>query len=351
MDEPSRSATTNESAESSLLDRLKRRFIYGLAFGLVVVVALTLLGDGPALLRTLGNFDWTLTPLIILLTLSNYVLRFGKWHLYLRWLNIKGVHFRTSLGIFLAGLSMAMTPGKVGEFLKSYLLRRATRTPISVSAPIVVAERATDGIAMLGLAALGLGTTRYGWPVLALMSVVALGTILLLQRRSLMYAIFARLERITLLSRRMHALHLLYESTYALFRPGKLVTAVGIGFVSWWGECLAFFLILVGLGLEPTFTLLITATFILATASLLGSISMLPGGLGAAEASVAGLLLLVITDPQMTPDLAAAATLLVRFATLWFGVLVGLVALLGIERHLERLEDTTTTLDATQAAD
>ncbi len=54
---------------------------------------------------------------------------------------------------------------------------------------------------------------------------------------------------------------------------------------------------------------------------------MLPGGLGAAELSVAGLLLLVIDQPEMTSTLAGAATLLIRFATLWFGVLIGVIGL------------------------
>ncbi len=54
---------------------------------------------------------------------------------------------------------------------------------------------------------------------------------------------------------------------------------------------------------------------------------MLPGGLGAAELSSAALLLLVVDDPRMTTTLAGTATLLIRFATLWFGLLVGIVAL------------------------
>jgi len=324
--------------DRSFLHRLKRRFVYGLIFGILVIVALGLFGDGPALLGTLARFDWRLVPLILLLTTSNYLLRFAKWHLYLRWLQVGGIRPLTSFGIFMAGLSMAITPGKVGEFLKSYLLRRATRTPVSVTAPIIVAERITDGLAMLALAALGLGIVHYGWQILAVLSAVAVVGIGLLQQRTLMFRLFERLERFPRIAGRIQSLHTLYESAYLLFRPLNLVPAIGIGVVSWLGECVAFFLILIGLGFAPSFTLMVTATFVLATATMLGAISMLPGGLGAAEASVAGLLLLLVHDHHMTADLAAAATLLVRFATLWFGVLLGLGALLLVERHLSRLE-------------
>jgi uncharacterized membrane protein YbhN (UPF0104 family) len=77
--------------------------------------------------------------------------------------------------------------------------------------------------------------------------------------------------------------------------------------------------------------LLIRAAFVLATSTLVGSASLLPGGLGAAEASSAALLRLVllISGPK-----AVVATLLIRFCTLWFGVGVGVIALLLFRRRL-----------------
>jgi uncharacterized protein (TIRG00374 family) len=63
------------------------------------------------------------------------------------------------------------------------------------------------------------------------------------------------------------------------------------------------------------------AVFILAFSTVVGAVSALPGGLGAAEASIAGMLTLLLGLPGET---AAAATLLIRFATLWFGVALGL---------------------------
>jgi len=58
--------------------------------------------------------------------------------------------------------------------------------------------------------------------------------------------------------------------------------------------------------------------------TVLGALAATPGGLGATEASLVALsqrLLGVAAAP------ATAAALLVRFATLWFGVAIGLVSL------------------------
>lgn len=76
--------------------------------------------------------------------------------------------------------------------------------------------------------------------------------------------------------------------------------------------------------------------FILAFSTVVGAASTLPGGLGAAEASIAGMVVVLLGLPA---DIAAAATLLIRFATLWFGISLGLAVwlkspdLLGLQTH------------------
>jgi uncharacterized protein (TIRG00374 family) len=83
------------------------------------------------------------------------------------------------------------------------------------------------------------------------------------------------------------------------------------------------YLILLGLGIEPGVQALSIAVFVLSFSTVVGAVSALPGGLGAAEASIAGMLVLLL---GLHPDTSAAATLLIRFATLWFGVSLGLIA-------------------------
>ena len=56
-----------------------------------------------------------------------------------------------------------------------------------------------------------------------------------------------------------------------------------------------------------------------------------PGGLGVAEGGITGLSQVLL---DMTKSDAAVGTLLIRFGTLWFGVIVGLVALALISRRL-----------------
>jgi len=74
------------------------------------------------------------------------------------------------------------------------------------------------------------------------------------------------------------------------------------------------------------------ATFLYASATVIGAPS--PGGMGLADASLAeGALVLV---PGIDAGQAMAAALLVRIATLWFGVTLGAFALLRIDGVIRR---------------
>jgi uncharacterized membrane protein YbhN (UPF0104 family) len=283
---------------------LKRSLFAAAALAALVFLGLGLYADLGDLGHSLGEFRWTWFPGALALTAVNYVVRFGRWELYLRRLRI-AVPPGRSLRIFVAGLAMTLTPVKAGEVLKSGLLRRAYGTPISRSAPIVLAERVTDGLGIVLLAAVGLVWAGAGghWPLLAIGVAGAVAV-----AGAVRAPLPARLSEA-----RQAALELLgVRLTVAM----SLVAAL-----SWLFECLAAYVCVRGLGLDVS---LADTTVVFTVASLAGAISFLPGGLGVAEAGMAGLL---GTLASVTRADAAAATVLIRLATLWFAVAAGLLAL------------------------
>jgi len=327
-------AGNDGGVEQHWLRSVRGRILLSVGFALLVLMGLTLFADSRKLADALRGFRWPLLIPILLLTSFNYVFRFIKWQYYLHRVGITGLPVGLSARIFFANFTMAMTPGKIGEIFKSLLLREAIGTPIAVSAPIIIVERLTDGIAMLLLASTGLVIFRYGVPVFATIAALGVLNLLLLRQQRLIRRIIDASGRFRFLTGFIHHLHAFYDSTYALLRPKPLLFATATGLVSWLGECVAFFLVLVGLGFAGTPRLFLTAMFVLAAATLIGSISLLPGGLGAAEIGMTAMLLALITDPLMTHDVAVAATLLIRFCTLWFGIALGVVALTTVRRLL-----------------
>lgn len=314
---------------------LKNKLVLSVIFGIAIMAGLAIYADLPRMMAALARFRWQYLPLALGLTLLNYALRWVKWDYYLGQIGAAVVSRGDSLIIFVSGFTMVMTPGKVGEFLKAYLLRQTNDVPISRSAPIVLAERLTDGLAMILLASAGLVTYRYGWQVMVFILATMMTIVALVQYRPLALRLLGWGEGLPLVSRFVHSLHQFYESSYQLLSLKNLLIAVGLGLISWGGECVALYFVLVGLGFAGTPLLLLQASFALASSTVLGAVSFLPGGLGVTDASLTGFLLLLM---ETTKDLAVAATLLIRFCTLWFGVALGLITLLIFRKRFIKRE-------------
>ncbi len=307
------------------ISNVRQKIIISVIFGLLIYLILAIYADLSSIAKVFGSFNWFLLIPALFLTLWNYLLRFVKWQYYLDIIGAGNISKWQSFLAFFSGLSMVVTPGKIGEWLKCFLVKEVNRTPVSKSAPIIVAERLTDGIAMLLLASFGLVLYSYGWQVLLIICCVTLLFLAVIQWRSLCLKILYYLGKISFLSKRIDYFHHFYESSYLLFNIKNLIIAIILGVFSWFGECLALFFILIGLGISPSFELLVQATFILAASTIIASVAFVPGGLGVAEGSITGMLLVLSVTKE--PAIAAAATVIIRFCTLWFGVAIGLIAL------------------------
>ncbi len=328
---------------------LQRKIALSAVLGALVIAVLSLFTDVRTVGTSLATFRWSALIAIIGWTVVNYVLRWLKWDYYLRRLGMgHGVSYGDSALLFVSGMVMAVTPGKVGEVFKSYLLKRVNGTPISASAPIVLAERLTDGLGMLLLMAVGLNLYPPARPLFWVLVVVGIAGIAALQYRPLASWLLDRMEGAPVLKRFGPAARSFYESSFALLSWRLLLISTVLSIVSWGGECIAFYYVLTGFGIEPSLNLLLIATFVFAASTLFGLVSFLPGGLGTSEASSVALLVALI--PGISSGVATAATIMIRFCTLWFGVSLGVVALLWFERRYHEVEDEPRELRAVNKA-
>ena len=286
----------------------------------VVFVGLISYGDFKEIGRQLSHFPVTHIFAALGLAVVNYGLRFLRWAYYLRVLAISPP-LGVSILVFLAGLAMSITPGKAGEVLKSYLLRDRTGVPVSASVPAVVMERLTDLVSVVILALLGLALLPMTvLPVLVVVVVLCVGVMLLIVTRK-----GDRLLGLPLLRRWKEPLSTSYEGLRYLAAPRVMIIAVVLGAAAWFSEGVALWVILKGLDAHVS---LLRALSIYAAATLVGAISLLPGGLVGTEGSMVALL----QQSGIVRGAASAGTLLVRLVTLWFAVLVGLVALAWLNR-------------------
>ncbi len=249
------------------------------------------------------------------LALVNYLLRFLRWVLYLRILRIH-VPFPVSLLVFLGGLAMTITPGKVGELVKCYLLRDRAGVPVAASVPVVLMERVTDlvSVVLMGLIGLLLLPPLLSTLLLLALAVVAAALYVLSTRHT------DRALGLPLVRRWQEEIREARQGVRALTRPWPMAAALALGSVSWVSEGVALWIVLKGLGADISVLLSMP---VYAGSVLAGAATTLPGGLLGTE----GAMVAILQQIGAERDVAAAGTLIVRVATLWFAVAVGLGAL------------------------
>jgi uncharacterized protein (TIRG00374 family) len=268
------------------------------------------------------------TLIALLLSLVNYGLRFVRWQVYLGQLGHR-IHWLPSLRIYLSGFALTTTPGKAGEVFRGVLLKqRGVPYPKTLAA--FISERLSDLIAIVLLTLVGLSEypEAKGMVIAGLIGIAIV--LLSISSRTILDKTYSWVNMhvgkcYKLMS---HVLEFL-SAARGCHAPRLIIFSTAISLIAWGAEALAFYWVLQWLEADISFSF---AVFIYALSMLVGGLSFLPGGLGSSEAVMISLLVL----KGMAMPTAIAATVFIRLATLWFAVVIGLVALYR-SRHGERL--------------
>ncbi|MCY2961844.1 MAG: lysylphosphatidylglycerol synthase transmembrane domain-containing protein [Planctomycetota bacterium] len=336
------SESPTPAAEGGGRGRLGRSLLFGAVFGLVVLAALAAWADVRGVGAALARFPLHVAGIACALSFANYGLRFLRWQRYLHLLGIR-IPAGTSYLISLAGLAFTVSPGKLGEAYKSWLVKRVHGAPVHVTAPIVLAERFTDLLAFLVLIAIGgLGTSPdhawIFWAVLAGCGVLlAFATSIALQEFALGFA-----GRMPVVSKLVPRVRASLATVRSLLSPRQLVLPTLLATAGWGLECVGFWL--VADAFAPGAISLSFAAYTFALSAVAGAVLILfPGGLGPTEASMSALVAPRYVAAGLSAEAArasaASATLVIRLCTLWFAVAVGALAALIFQRRFRRDPD------------
>ncbi len=305
--------------------KLRNRILISIAFAGLLYLAFIIYFDFEKVINSFKYFNWYLLPLLLFLSLGNYFTRFFKWQYYLKSIEVK-IPARDSLSIFMSGLVMSVTPGKFGELLKSYLVKQVNGTPISKTAPIIFAERATDFLSLSILALIGAYYFDYGKNIIIIISISIAVVLVIITNRKLSEKILSLLSKINLFGKHIINISNAYESSFKLLNITSLILMTLLSIISWSFECLGYYFILTNFEMKID---LLWAFFSYSFSTIVGAVSMLPGGLGVTEGS----LTLMLVNKGFSNSDAFASTFIVRAVTLWFAVLVGALSVLFYQKR------------------
>lgn len=295
----------------------------------VVYIGAALIIGWEDVARSLGRLGPGRFALVVMLSFVNYGLRFWRWHGFLTAVGAR-IPLRPSLDVYFATYVMVITPGKIGEAFKAGMLRDRHGVPLSRGLPAVMAERIYDFLAVLILVALGALFWQGPFEGAGIALVVGggvLAMLLLVRSDAVRRFLIDRVSRSRHLGEHRVGVDDALAATSVLLAPGRGLGYLLLSVLAWFCECAGMWLVC--RELAPVVGLM-DSVFIYGAGTLIGSVSFLPGGIGGTEA-----VMVLLLGTLGVPRAAAAATaFIVRLATLWLAVVVGVAFLVGARRRL-----------------
>jgi uncharacterized protein (TIRG00374 family) len=294
---------------------LKKGLIFTIILAAIAFTSIGMWGDVLKAGNELRNFPWYLIPLIAFFGFMNDMIKFGRWHIYLKKMGYETT-LKESLVIFVSGLSMSATPGKIGLLIKSQMLKKLSGRSFISSTPVIAAELYMDMIGLSVISLLAVGLFAKGMWAALILCVLPL---LALNQKFSGFCIDI-LAKIPSLKHRADDLRKAVDDMFGLFGFRTLIASFAITLIAWTSEGVALTLILNGLGFDMG---IIKSTAIFGFSTLIGVISMLPGGLIVTDAGLMGL----IVHEGVPAQAAGLATIMARVFTLWLAVGIGSIVL------------------------
>ncbi len=303
--------------KGGLRRRLRPAQLVPVVVGLGAIVTLIIATNPFALGKALSHFALIAIPVALALSAAYYVLQGLRWHFLLH-----DVGDRLGVGdtilLSIAGQSTSLLP--LGELTRAIFVSEAASVDFGdVVATVTVQELIFMLILILIAIPGALSVHRaLAGVIVALLGVIFLIAVLVVP--PLFHLVHRAVERTPVLRRFTAQVDSLQQETVVLLQRRD---TLGWSVISVAGVAVAItlFWVLVE-ALHPGELSWPMASFVLAAAYVGGAISLIPGGIGATEATVVGLLISLGVDPAT----ATAAALLQRAADKGFATLIGFAA-------------------------
>ena len=294
---------------------------------LIVIVAVIglyaaflIASDVNTIFDKISYFKIEFIPIILLLITSGWFTLFFRWHLLLRNAKIF-IPIKDSFLILTSGFALTIIPGKVGELVKSQLLKTKFGIARSKTIPIVILEQFYTAIGIVTLSFLGIWYFELGVYVLGIFTAGLVFAFLLLSSRKTFNKIVSLLGRRKFTMKFVEPLSSSYDGVKNGIRGPISLFASGLSILFWMIEAISIYFILLAFGVETIGFLTIVSTY--TTSIMLGILSFLPLGIGVVEGSLASF----FTIHGIDISLSLTIVVVIRLFTRWYGVSFGFIAL------------------------
>mgnify|MGYP001490018629 FL=1 len=236
--------------------------IFIIAFYIIYVAY----SDFKEISSNMEEFEFTLLPIIFLFLLTGFGIQSLRQQILLKKIGVR-ISLKENYLLYLAGLSMIVTPGGLGETIKSYYLKKKFGYSISKTFPLVFVERFQDMITLVVvLSFLLIFIQIHEVMVLDIIVVcVIIISYIIFRAKKLFIKIINFLQKISRLRKFGDNMSESYEGFYSMTEGKTMIKCAAVGIVSWTLEAIAIYLVFLAFNIDLGFIL----TTIIAYAAIL----------------------------------------------------------------------------------
>ena len=300
--------------------KFKKSLLIGI-LGIIVIYAIILIAfDINIISEKIGDFDSQYLPIIIPLIPLTWGVLFLRWNLLLKNSDID-IPLKDNFMIFISGFALGVTPGKVGELIKSQLLKNKFNIPRTKTAPLVIVERFYDFFAIAVISLFGILVFEYSIYIFGILIIGITIFLIVTSSEKIFLKFLNKIEKIKFLKNFSNELpksfNVIQKSTRGKIFPLSITLSV----IFWFLDSIIAYLTLLSFGIDIIDYFVLMSIY--TSSIILGVISFLPLGIGVVEGSLVGFLSL----NGIEFHLATAIVVFIRFFTRWIGVMAGFVGL------------------------
>lgn len=303
-----------------MVSKLFNKFLIITILVIIIYTGFLFFSDFSKIYDKLESFNVVYLLPILFLVLLSWITLFFRWTLLLKNLNVS-IPLKSNFVIYISSFALSATPGALGEIVKSKLLKNKFKIPISKTAPLIIIERIYDLIAAIIVSSFGINYIESGNIALLIFTTVLTTLIVLLRSKIIFTKLLLLFKKIKFLQNKINTISDSYDSIQPSLNPKIFISSTVLSVIYWMLMGTSAYLVLLALDVDVIGYFHMISIY--SSSIIIAAASLMPGGVGVAEGSIAGLLTLGGVEISISFMIA----ILVRIFTLWCGVIVGLILL------------------------
>ena len=252
----------------------------------------------------------------ILLIISANFIKSIRWHIFLKEFD-NSIPFKQNFKYYLAGFAFVISPGRIGEIVRSPYIKRDYGISISKTSSIVLVERFYDLLGLTIVFGIGLSLVEFNTGVLLIPFSIIILFILILKNKKSLKKLINLMRRIKLMKNLDSSVDEIYDSVLKMMKIKFFLLGCVISTLSFLLFSSAVYFLISGLGAIIN----IQEILVIVPASMfIAVVSFVPAGIGVLDGGMIGLL----TLHGVQYEIAITATILMRI------IGIGMLSLIGV---------------------